>query len=385
MSMRDAPETEAQLVEAVAGALGQSTPVDLAGAGSKRGFGRPTNAARTISLKRLDGIRMYEPEELVMTAGAGTPVADIEATLAARGQMLAFEPPDLGAFFGGPKRAGTIGGAFACNLAGPRRIKAGAARDHILGVRAVSGRAESFKSGGRVVKNVTGYDLGKLLAGSFGTLAAMSEITFKVLPAPETTRTLVLRELDDADALDAMERALGSPHEVSGAAHLPARHTTLLRLEGIAASVAARAAALKDLLGGEIEETDDADLWRTVRDLAGFVDGACVWRLSLPPSASADAVAAIAREVAVDAIYDWGGARVFVAVPAANDASAAAVRRTVAAAGGHATLLRAPDPLRAGVGAFPPQPDALAGLTRRVKDAFDPQRILSPGRMYEGV
>jgi len=255
--MPDAPETEAQLVEAVAGALAQSTPLDLVGAGSKRGFGRPTNAARTVSLRRLAGIRLYEPEELVMSAGAGTPVAEIEATLAANGQMLAFEPPDLGMFYGGAKGAGTIGGAFACNLAGPRRVKAGAARDHILGVRAVSGRGESFKSGGRVVKNVTGYDLGKLLAGSFGTLAAMAEITFKVLPAPEVTRTVVLQGLDDAAAIKAMERALGSPNEVSGAAHVPAWRTTLLRLEGIAASVAARAAALKELLGGDIGETDD--------------------------------------------------------------------------------------------------------------------------------
>jgi glycolate oxidase FAD binding subunit len=383
--MRDAPETEAQLVESVAGALAQATPVDLAGAGSKRGFGRPTNAARTISLRRLAGIRLYEPEELVMSAGAGTPVTEIEAALAAHGQMLAFEPPDLGAFYGGTKGAGTIGGAFACNLAGPRRVKAGAARDHILGVRAVSGRAESFKSGGRVVKNVTGYDLGKLLAGSFGTLAAMAEITFKVLPAPEATRTIVLRGLDDAAALKAMERALGSPNEVSGAAHVPARRMTLLRLEGIAASVAARAAALKELLGGDIEETDDAAVWRNLRDLDGFADGACVWRLSLPPSASADTVAVIAREAAAEALYDWGGARVFLAVPVANDAAAATLRRAAAAAGGHATLLRAPDAVRAGVGVFPPQPDALAALTRRVKDAFDPQRILSPGRMYEGV
>jgi len=383
--MPDAPETEAQLVEAVAGALAQSTPLDLVGAGSKRGFGRPTNAARTVSLRRLAGIRLYEPEELVMSAGAGTPVAEIEATLAANGQMLAFEPPDLGMFYGGAKGAGTIGGAFACNLAGPRRVKAGAARDHILGVRAVSGRGESFKSGGRVVKNVTGYDLGKLLAGSFGTLAAMAEITFKVLPAPEVTRTVVLRGLDDAAAIKAMERALGSPNEVSGAAHVPARRTTLLRLEGIAASVAARTAALKELLGGDIGETDDVAAWRGLRDLDGFADGAAVWRLSLPPAAAAVAVAAIAREVAVETIYDWGGARVFLAVAAANDASAVVVRRAAAVAGGHATLLRAPDAVRAGVGVFAAQPDALAALTRRVKDAFDPQRILSPGRMYEGV
>ena len=382
MSMRDAPDSEAALVEAEAEALAAATPLDVAGAGSKRGFGRPTNAARIVSTRALSGIRLYEPEELVMSAGAGTGVAEIETTLAAQGQMLAFEPPDLGAFYGGARGAGTIGGAFACNLAGPRRIKFGAARDHILGIRAVSGRGEAFKAGGRVVKNVTGYDLGKLLAGSFGTLAIMSEITFKVLPAPEATRTLILHGLDEATALAAMTKALGSPNDVSGAAHDAARRVTMLRLEGFGPSVAARATALKNLLGGDIDESDDVAAWRALRDLDALGGADCVWRLSLPPTESAGAVAAIARETTSRVIYDWGGARVFLAVPAANDASAALVRRAAAAAGGHATLMRVPDAIRAGVGVFPPQPDALAALTRRVKDAFDPQRILSPGRMY---
>jgi glycolate oxidase FAD binding subunit len=301
--------------------------------------------------------------------------------------MLAFEPPDLGPIFGAARGAATIGGVFACNLAGPRRAKAGAARDHILGVRAVSGRGEVFKAGGRVVKNVTGYDVCKLLAGSFGTLAAMSEITFKVLPAPEATRTLLLHGLDDRAALAAMTKALGSPNDVSGAVHVPRRSITALRLEGFGPSVAARATALKELLRGEVSETDDTQLWREARDLTDFVgeDSRCLWRLSIPPSSSAGVVAAIVRAVQAEALYDWGGARVFLAVPPANDAAAATIRREAANSGGHATLLRAPDALRASVGVFPPQPDALGALTRRVKDAFDPQRILSPGRMYEGV
>ena len=387
MSAADLPATEDELRDAVAGALAVQTPLDVAGAGTKRGLGRPTNAARTLSTRALAGIRLYEPEELVMSAGAGTRLAEIEEAVAAQGQMLAFEPPDLGPLYGGAGGEGTIGGVFACNLSGPRRPKAGAARDHILGVRAVSGRAEVFKAGGRVMKNVTGYDLGKLLTGSFGTLAVMSEITFKVLPAPEATRTLLLHGLDDRAALAAMTKALGSPNDVSGAAHVPQRKITALRIEGFGPSVAARVAALKELLGGEISDTDDTQLWREVRDLTGFAgDGArCVWRLSLPPSTSTGVVAAIAREVETESLYDWGGARVFLAVPAANDAAAMTIRREAVKAGGHATLLRAPDALRAGIGVFPAQADALGALTRRIKGAFDPHRILSPGRMYEGV
>jgi glycolate oxidase FAD binding subunit len=381
----DGPASEEELKEAVSAALVSAIPLEVVGAGTKRGFGRPINPANTVTTRGLTGIKLYEPEELVMSAAAGTPLVEIEAALAAQGQILAFEPPDYGPLYGVDAGRSTIGGVFACNLAGPRRFKAGAARDHILGVRAVSGRAEAFKAGGRVVKNVTGYDLGKLLTGSFGTLAVMSEITFKVLPAAEAARTLLLHRLDDAAALAAMTKALGSPNEISGAAHLPARGVTALRVEGFGPSVAARIEALKTLLGGDITEDDGAALWRELRDLSGFGANACLWRLSLPPAAAARTVAAIAREAEVEALYDWGGARVFLAVPRANDASAVAVRREAAAAGGHATLMRAPDALRASIGVFPLQPDALAALTRRVKEGFDPHRILNPGRMYEGV
>jgi glycolate oxidase FAD binding subunit len=386
MPAADGPASEDELKEAVAAALVSAIPLEVVGAGTKRGFGRPINPANTVTTRALTGITLYEPEELVMSAAAGTPLAEIEAALAAQHQMLAFEPPDYGPLYGADACGGTIGGVFACNLAGPRRFKAGAARDHILGVRAVSGRAEVFKAGGRVVKNVTGYDLGKLLTGSFGTLAVMSEITFKVLPAPETARTILLHRLDDAAAaLEAMTKALGSPNEVSGAAHIPARNITALRVEGFGPSVAARVEALKSLLGGDITEDDGAMLWRDLRDLSGFGAGRCLWRLSLPPAAAAKTVAAIAREADVESLYDWGGARVFLAVPEVNDASAAVVRREAAAAGGHATLMRAPDGMRASIGVFPPQAEALAALTRRVKEGFDPHRILNPGRMYEGV
>src|SRR5262245_39436887 len=222
MSQSLEPRTPAELAAAVKESAG---PLEIVGAGSKRGLGRPVNTGEVLELSRLSGITLYEPEELVLTAGCGTRLTEIEQALAARKQILAFEPPDLGPLYGRPAGEGTLGGLLACNLAGPRRPKAGAARDHFLGALAVNGQGEIFKTGGRVVKNVTGYDLCKLLAGSFGTLAALAEATVKVLPAPEEERTLAIPDLEDTRAVQVMTQALGSAVEVSGAAHLPAETT----------------------------------------------------------------------------------------------------------------------------------------------------------------
>ncbi len=216
------PRTAAEVLDAVAWAASSETPLELIGRGSKRALGRPFQAAYALDLSDLKGIGAYEPEELVMTALPGTPLAEIERAVAERRQMLAFEPMDLGPLLGVPAGSGSIGGVFAANLSGPRRIKAGAARDHLLGFHGVSGRGEAYKAGGRVVKNVTGYDLAKLITGSFGTLSALTEITFKVLPLPEKARTVLVLGLDDARAIQAMTEALASPHEVASAAHLPA-------------------------------------------------------------------------------------------------------------------------------------------------------------------
>src|SRR5438309_7075672 len=222
---RFAPADLDELRDAIGEALAVEEPLEVVAGGSKRGFGRPLQLPRLLDLSRLAGIRAYQPSELVLTAGAATPIEEIDAALAEAGQMLAFEPPDLGALFGLPAAVAgrrTLGGALACNLSGPRRIKAGAARDHFLGFRGVSGRGEVFKAGGKVVKNVTGYDLPKLMAGSYGTLAALEEVTIKVLPRPETACTVMLCGLDPAPAVQRLSRALASPHEVSGAAYLPA-------------------------------------------------------------------------------------------------------------------------------------------------------------------
>ena len=205
LKARDAKDVEA----AVQWALAEGKPLELVGQGSKRALGRPAQTDLTLDLSGLSGVTLYEPEELVLSAKAGTPLATIEALIASKGQQLAFEPMDYEPILGGAAGRGTIGGVLAANLSGPRRIKAGAARDHFLGVTAISGRGETFKSGGRVVKNVTGYDLCKLLAGSWGTLAAMTEVTIKTLPRPETEKTLLIRGLEPARAIEAMTAAIG--------------------------------------------------------------------------------------------------------------------------------------------------------------------------------
>jgi glycolate dehydrogenase FAD-binding subunit len=234
MSTTFRPESVEQVTEAVAWAAAEKTPLEVVGRGSKRDFGRPMQTGHGLDLSALSGITLYEPEELVLSARAGTPMAEIEAALRDKNQQMAFEPADLAPLYGGALGAGSIGGTIACNLSGPRRIKAGASRDHILGFQAVSGRGEAYKSGGRVVKNVTGYDLSKLLAGSHGTLSVLTDVTIKVLPAPEKTRTVLLHGLDDAGAAVAMQRAMNSAHEVSAAAHLPAPVAAAARVPGVA-------------------------------------------------------------------------------------------------------------------------------------------------------
>lgn len=399
------PADERQLLELMLHMAARKTPVEIVGGGSKRALGRPVGAEHRIALSGLSGIELYEPEELVLTAWAGTRLALIESALATHRQMLAFEPIDYGPLLGGAPGAATIGGVLAANLSGPRRPKAGAARDHFLGAEGVSGRAAAFKSGGRVVKNVTGYDLCKLLAGSYGTLAVMTKVTVKVLPAPETERTLLIHGLDDARAIEALTLAMQSPHEVSGAAHLPAaaavsldlprlghggRPLTAIRIEGFAPSVAARLSALRELLGrfGELSERDgemSAALWRALRDalpLTRLPDTHAVWRLSVPPAGGAAVAAAIEAAAPVQVFYDWAGGLIWVAVDPLPDAGQGAVRQAVAAAGGHATLIRATAEQRATLNVFQPQPGPLAELTRRVKESFDPYRILNRGRIY---
>jgi glycolate oxidase FAD binding subunit len=397
---RDAKDVE----DAVNWALAEEKALEIVGQGTKRVIGRPSQSDVTLDVSGLTGVTLYEPEELVLSARAGTPIAEIEILVAAYGQELAFEPLDYGPVLGREAGQGTIGGVLSANLSGPRRIKAGAARDHFLGFHAVSGRGETFKSGGRVVKNVTGYDLCKLMAGSFGTLGVLTDVTIKTLPRAETETTVVILGLDDEQAAKAMTAAMGSSCDVSGAAHLPAHVVgrfdgaasaamTVFRIEGVAPSVAHRSDVLTRLLApyGLVEyrkELHSRDLWRSIRDARPFAAAdpnaaRPLWRISTTPSVGFRLAAMISPGAQM--FYDWAGGLVWVLMPPSHDGGALSVRNAVAELGGHATLIRGSAAMRTVADAFHPQAEGIAALTRRVKESFDPKGILNPGRLWAGI
>jgi glycolate oxidase FAD binding subunit len=410
MTETSASPDEQAIAATITAANATGEPLLVCGNATKLGMLRPVQAAHRISTAGLTGITLYSPKELVLSARAGTPLPEIEAILAANGQHLIAEPPDLTALLGGTDgsanaRPQTIGGIVAANLSGPRRIAWGAMRDHVLGIRAVNGAGEPIHSGGRVLKNVTGLDLCKLLTGSHGTLAVITEITLKVLPAPETTGSLVLPGLDAEHGVAALSAGLGSPYGVSAAAWLPdasllpalapaldrARNSaTLLRIEDFAPSVVYRTARLRDELAsfGTADLLDDATsraVWRAVGDAAPLPTASsdAVWRVSVRPSAGPAVLRAVA-EAGVRGFLDWGGGLVWLAGPA-DTATHRLVQHAAGAARGIWTLLRAPDALRVAVDVVPPEAAPLARITRRVKAAFDPRGILNPGRLYAGL
>lgn len=410
------PGTVEEARDVVAWAAASRTALGVSGRGSKSALGRPVDAQYRVELGGLSGVVLYEPEELVISARAGTKLSEIEDALKERGQEMSFEPPDYGPLLGKPAGEGTIGAVFACNLSGPRRVKSGAARDYFLGAKAIDGRGETFKTGGRVMKNVTGYDMCKLLAGSYGTLALMTEVTFKVLPLPSRTHTLLVLGLDDPAAIEAMTRAIKSPFEVYGTAHYPlavahrselseivgAGHAvTAVRIEGPPPSIRYCREQLAKLLGdlgplGDLDEERSFAFWREARDVTPFVPLAdrAVWRLSVPPTSGAHVAAQIAGACDAQYYYDWAGGMLWLAVKSdgmgdlLGDAFATTerlIRGAVANAGGHALLVRAQEKDRRSVPVFQPLDAAKARLTQRLKDNFDPMRILNPGRMYAGL
>ncbi|HKT84791.1 MAG TPA: glycolate oxidase subunit GlcE [Novosphingobium sp.] len=378
------PRTAEEVRDCVLEALGAGEKIEIRGGGTKADVGRTIDGVQLLDMRALSGVVDYDPAELVLTVLAGTPLDEVKALLEERGQMLAFDPFDHGPLFGKEAGAATIGGVVAAGVAGSQRLACGGARDHILGFRAVSGRGEMFVGGGKVVKNVTGYDLPKIMAGSWGRLAALTELTLKVLPRPPERMTLALRGLDEMAAISAMAKALGSPADVAACAHLPegegaGRPLTLIRLQGVGPSVAARAAALEDLLtpiGAAVRlQKEESDRhWHSLTTLSMLGSGP-LWRVSVPPSKGA-AIAAVVRALDGRWALDWGGGQVW----AAFEGGAGELRRAATEAGGHASLIRADRIVRDAVPAFHPPLPGVAALEDRVRRSFDPQGIFETGR-----
>ena len=397
MSALLTPANEAEVAQLVAAAAASREPLAIEGNGSKRALLRPVQAARTLPTRGLTGITLYKPTELVLSARAGTPLPEIEAALAEHGQMIAPEPPDTRALFGSDRPA-TLGGIVATNLSGPRRITAGAMRDHVLGVRFVNGAGEVQRNGGRVLKNVTGLDLCKLLTGSYGTLGVLTEVTIKVLPGTEASATLAVRVPDLTAGVRALSAGLTSPYGVTGAALLAegtalglSGPVALLRLEDFVESVSYRGARLREDLAAHgavslVEHHASRALWRSVRDAAplGATAEEAIWRVSVRPSAAPAVAAALQAAFGARLLFDWGGGLVWIAGPATQAAHEAVVAAASASHGSH-TLFRAPEPLRAAVSVLPAEPPALAAIGARVKAAMDPAGVLNPGRMRAGL
>ena len=366
------PKSESELVGRVRDA---TSPFEIIGTGTKRSIGFSVHGT-LLDLSSFNAILAYEPEELILDVGAGAKLSEIGKLLAKNNQYFAFEPPDYSKLLNS-KHSGTIGGMVACNLSGPRRLKAGAMRDHILGLNAVSGRGEIFKAGARVVKNVTGYDVPKLMAGSYGTLAAFTSVIIKVLPKPEAEETILINGLDDSEAVQVMSTAMQSSAEVSAAAHVP-NQGTYLRLEGIQPSIDYRRERLVKLLGGKIEilKSESAALWKSIRDVAMFTEDQTkdIWRISVAPSDAPQIVANLNVERRY--YFDWAGGLIWLEVPQGTDGKT--IRSALTS--GHATLIRSANKPAQEI--FHPQAPALAALSARVKNSFDPKNIFNPGRMY---
>ena len=402
------PSNHTEVQEATEWALSTSTPMAIVGSGSKIALGRSTNLDITLNLSGLTGVKNYEPSELILTARPGTTLKDLTAQLSEHGQELAFEPPDYGAFFGKESDTATLGGAIACNLSGPRRIRAGAARDHFLGMEAINGRGEFFKAGGKVVKNVTGYDLCKLIAGSYGTLALLTEATVKVLPKSEKTRSVLISALTHKTALSVFQKLLSGPTESSGLAHLPANiakrskvdfvsntglSVTAVRVEGPTPSVIQRTKDLMTALAGygDVEELHthrSRMLWKEIGDLSPFVENqtSTVWRIMVPPSQAGLVIDNLSNMFSVSWYFDWAGGLIWVESDDGDpDDVHTGIRNCVTEVSGQSTLIRGSSTLRASVDVFEPLPKPIFQLNYRVKQAFDPNAIFNPARVYAGI
>jgi glycolate oxidase FAD binding subunit len=392
-----------ELVQLLAWAAGEQQTLEICSTGVSTYFGRPVNAQHQLDVSGLNGIVDYQPEELVLTVKAATALSEIEAALWQQQQSLAFEPPRFAQLLGLDTDANTIGGMVSCGLAGPRRFKVGSVRDFVLGMAAVSGRGEAFVCGGKVIKNVTGYDLPKLLTGSYGTLAVLHEVTLKTLPTPQTQCTVLIKNLEVAAAVALMNSVLRTDVDLSGASFLPANldfparpyscPLVALRLEGFTASVSSRVDLLRTYLdlNTQIQLLDtaaSAPLWAAIRDVQPFATTArqgVVWRVAVPAAAAAAFLGTLSSTLQFQYYLDWAGGLIWMQLASSEEPHAEALRRVLQSCGGYATLIRASRAVRAATAVFQPQSAPLAALTQRIKQQFDPRGILNPGRMYPGV
>lgn len=382
-----APATTPELCEAIAAAAAAGGHLEIRGGGSKAEIGAQRNET-LLDLRGFSGIVDYDPAELVLTVRPATALTEVEKLIANEDQALAFEPWDHGPLFGRPAGAATIGGVIAAAVAGPARLSRGAARDHLLGVKAVSGRAEAFVAGGRVVKNVTGYDVPKLMAGSWGRLAAMTELTLKVGPRARSSATMALEGLGASEAIAAMARAMGSPLEISAAAHLSpevhqGRALTLLRLHGFERSVEARCAKVPTLLRefGSVQRLGEPEadaFWRAIREAAPLATSDPLWRIQVPPSC-ASAVIQTLEPLGAQWFCDWAGALIWISL----EGHAVRIRETAESLGGHAMLVRAARDLRNTVPALHPRTPAVTALEARIRRAFDPAGVFETARFLD--
>jgi glycolate oxidase FAD binding subunit len=369
--------SETQIVDAVRHARARRTPFEIVGAGSKRAFGRPSQpGVELLRVSALKGVVAYEPEELIITVLPGTPVSEIESLLATKGQRLGFDPPDWGPLFGAASAIGTIGGAISADISGPARIRFGAVRDQLLGMRAVNGFGEAFKAGGKVVKNVTGFDIPKLICGAFGTLCVLTEVTLRVFPKPSHVRALRIDDMPPQDGLALLRRIWASPLEPTGLAY--ADGSAFVRLEGEAGPLNEKVAMLQNLCGSHEVRPAEQTMFTQIANGDEFVSSAeCIWRVALPPSRAAEAVSQIGST-------RWAGDCAGGIVWLATD-DHRRVRLIAKQAGGHAILMRAGQNLQTAIDVFEVEDRVRSQLTRSVKAAFDPLGLFNPGRMWAGL
>jgi glycolate oxidase FAD binding subunit len=401
----DHPDNLNEMLSVIAEAMADGTPLSVSGCASKSDWGYAIADSRPVSVDRWAGIIDYQPDELILTVRAGTPMTEINATLANKNQMLGFEPPDPSALFAKTdiSNKGSIGGVLATNSSGSRRLTAGAARDFLLGFEAASGRGERFRSGGKVVKNVTGYDLSKLICGSFGTLAIMDELTLKTLPRPEVSKSVLIPAVDLAAAVRHIAAILATPHEPSAAAILPSDIVALasldssldygqmlavIRFEGFAISVNDRVNAVLSLYpdGDSIDDAASQTLWQAIGDTALLANAAGdIWKLSCAPSAAPLVINALPDEWPLRYYADWAGGLLWLDVPT-GDVAGTILRQVLADhGGGFAQLIRDAGNTRSLVPPFQPLPSPQLALHKRIKAAFDPKGILNPGRMHHAI